>query len=279
MQRDPELRAGRRELECRRHHSYNLTVNPIDTNHAADDGGISSELSPPECVTEHHSAVATRLIFARTEYAPDFGADTEHGKQVRGNRAADEAYRLTLSREIDFGVGGVAGDVHRAALLLEGGNRALRIVAGNFHKTVWVCEGKPLKQNCVDQREDRRVAADAESQRQRGDCRESFAASESAQAIANVLPKLLNPGPTPSFTDVFLDQGGVSERAHGTVLRLFGGNAGLLLLLGLKFEVRAQLALQIGFLFLAGLPSPGAHLALLRGLHYPRDRGSQLVPL
>src|SRR6516162_8171497 len=119
MQRDPGLRIRGKELEGRRHYAADLTVNAVDADHAAHDVGISGELSPPEAVAKHYRPIPPGLVVGRTKRPANLCADSEHGKQVRRERATGQAHGLTLSRKIGFSIIGIAGDVHHAALILE----------------------------------------------------------------------------------------------------------------------------------------------------------------
>ena len=78
-----------------------------------------------------------------------------------------------------------------------------------------IAVGKNAKKNPIDRGEDGSVGADAESQSEDGDGGEAGIFSKCAQAIADILPELLQPNDTPDRTGIFFRTCNIAEFSQG----------------------------------------------------------------
>src|SRR5262249_53387166 len=110
-------------------------VDTIDGDGAAEDSRVRSELAAPKRMTEDHQAISTRLIIASNKRASEFAPHAEHGEEVCGNGAAEQAHGLALPSEIESAELGITGvgvgcEIHGSAALSHGHEGALGILAG-----------------------------------------------------------------------------------------------------------------------------------------------------
>ena len=124
--------------------------------------------------------------------------------------------------------------------------RGSRMLLGDADQPVRVRVGKGAQQHAVDDREDRRVGADPE--RERDECRggEAFVAPHGPQGESGICNERLQPVRGPGFPDPLPDGADAAERALGGAARLVGRHPTLDVLLGLDLDVGADLRLEIG---------------------------------
>src|SRR6185369_15821194 len=93
--------------------------------------------------------------------------------------------------------------------------------------------------------EDGAVDADAEGQRQHCEGSKTGAAPQVADGVARVLQQRIEQTGPPLIEDILANQGAVAEFAMGGGTRGFGAHAAVAIELGLMFEVRADLVVEV----------------------------------
>ena len=144
-----------------------------------------------------------------------------------------------------------ARDLHGAAQLLQGHHRALRVEARQPDEPLGRGIRKGPEEDGVHEAEHRRVAADAERERQHGHRREAGALPEHAGREPRVLPERLEAYESPHVAALLLQGDGVPEPAHGRAPGFVGAQARVPVLLFAHGEMEAQLVVQVA-LELAG---------------------------
>ena len=139
-------------------------------------------------------------FFGDAERLPDDGAHAEHVEIAAGDEGEGNLFGLTPGLRPDhFDVEGAIGrGEHRleeAAAITQAFEEWIgeilqvssRVDGVEQHEPVRLADRQPLHQHRVDEREDRRRAADAERQRQHRDQRDARVAPESARRVSHVL--------------------------------------------------------------------------------------------
>ena len=208
-ERHPELRARVREHEAFGHHAEHAVVLAVQAHVRADDSRVARELALPRAVRDHGHLVAARLRLFIRERAAERGLRAQRAPQRRRRLQADEALRRARRGEVE-----ALARVHREvlerrrlrlAVEVVRDRRArvveahLRVVVVHLHEPLAVVVRQRLEQQPVDDREDRRVRADAERERRDGGDEEPRLREQAAQAVADVLDERVEHG-DPSLT-------------------------------------------------------------------------------
>src|SRR5690348_5795692 len=104
---------------------------------------------------------------------------------------------------------------------------------------------KGAEHHRIDQAEDGRVGANAESEGQNGDGCEPRIPAQLAQAVAQILKQGLEPLESPGCAHVLLDLRGVTQSAAGGVGGFFWRGARGLLVFRFQLQMAPQLALKV----------------------------------
>ncbi len=172
----------------------------VDENLPADDSGVAGEPAHPVVVAENDDGVALvdLIVLLRVEDAPDGGLDPQHREVVPGyqlgmqplgavvdvDRGRDEpaaqdfGQRLGALLVVLVDRIGVHPGAHVAAVV-----RALLI---EHDQLIWSCDRQLAQQHLVNERENGRICANSEGERQDGHNREQRAAAESPERKAKV---------------------------------------------------------------------------------------------
>lgn len=151
----------------------------VDADRAPDHTGVPTEALAPEAVgDDHHGMAALDLVFLRQEGPAQGGADAQNVEVVAGDHLTHRVDALAAGRDAHRApvVGGQTGE-HLVLLAqvqpVQVGDRLhLARVRDNAvdrdHAFAFV-DSQGTQEELVDQGEDQRVGADAESEREQGD--------------------------------------------------------------------------------------------------------------
>ncbi len=193
-ERHPEFDRGGRVLHGLRHHANHLILLAAEQDVAPHQPRVGAVTPPPEPVAQHDDALAPRLIFAFEEASPGLRRRAEHLEEVRRDLRADGAHRLLLLAQVEVAVL-VGGDSREGVRLrapvqkIRDGDRAgaaLRQSLVDRDEPAGLRVGQRTQEYRVDDREDGRVAANAERQRQHGDGRKPRLAPQHAETVPQV---------------------------------------------------------------------------------------------
>src|SRR5689334_10648402 len=105
--------------------------------------------------------------------------------------------------------------------------------------------GKWSQQDAVRETEDRSVGADAERERQHDDDRERVTLRQDASAVGNVAHEVVDQANAARAATLFLRLIDTTETSQRRVTRVFRRHAAFHVLLGISFEVKAQLFVEL----------------------------------
>ncbi len=188
---------------------------------------VPAELPLPEGVAENYLELTSRLILTRREETSQCRWNAQEWQNVRAYAQCPELFRTIRAGEIGRPEFGRAHVVEGAALRfpiskIRRRDRPASMVQ-NHDQTFRVAITQRTQQNRIDSREDRRIRADAKRQGDDRDCGESRIAAHSAQAVADIAPKLLQPDPGPHFACDLFHEAQVAELAASIRLGLGSG--------------------------------------------------------
>ena len=200
------------EAETRRHDADDRDGTAVDLDGPPDDGRIAAEAALPEAVAEDHDLIVPVGTFVGREGAAEHRRDAEGREEARHDELRDELLRPAVAGEVDPVVVETGHRRERRFPLLppavvERGDDVLaagtlRALFPDRHETGRLLEGQTLDEHGVDDREDRRVRADAQGESRDRDGGEAGVFAERAGREAEVLP-----GP--------LEEGQAAAIAHG----------------------------------------------------------------
>ena len=168
------------------------------------DAGITPEAPLPVTVAQHdHWMGARRAVVIRREQPADGRPYAQHVEEVSGNQLCAGALRLAVIGEADGSAGTrdhAAEDliavaqvpVHRIGkdglhVVARTAAAALAIGVKN-DKALWIRHRQITEHHLAQQRENRRVRADTERERQYGDDRENRTAAQRSEPKAEIIP-------------------------------------------------------------------------------------------
>ena len=102
--RHPKLVVWIREMKSRRHDADDGIALAIEQNGCAQNLRIRAKAALPQTVAHHHDMLASGLVVLCCKDAANGGIQLQNGEQACGNLLAFDAYRLTLSGEIETAV-------------------------------------------------------------------------------------------------------------------------------------------------------------------------------
>jgi hypothetical protein len=102
-----------------------------------------------------------------------------------------------------------------------------------------------VKEDGIDDGENRGVGADAEGESEDSDDGEAGVAKQHAECVAKIACGFVQPTDDVYFASVFLEEGGIAEAFLRFVARLLGRHSCGDVVCGAHFEVRAQLFVEI----------------------------------
>jgi hypothetical protein len=173
-----------------RQDAHDFVGNAVESEGRPDGRGIGVEAVAPEGVGQDEDAAAAFLVFRGKERAAEGGPGAEHGEEVRRSAHAEEDLRFAETGEIGPGRLGDGHVGERVDLLLPDAEiweigvedrRGLRELRHDLVHEVELSRvgiGERPEQGAVHDREDGRVGADAESERENGDGGESGALAQ-----------------------------------------------------------------------------------------------------
>ncbi len=170
----------------------------IDPHGLADHPLVAAEVAPPELLAQHHDRCRARLVFPLAEETPVEGLDAQEVEQIRSHLHAlnplgvaalehDVRGPAVDDRKADeiLGLRRIVDDVHRR------GRVAVSLLReSNANQPVRLREWRRLKQDVVDDGEDRRVRADAEGQRDDRGGGEGGGGAQLSRGVDDVLPEV-----------------------------------------------------------------------------------------
>ena len=179
-----------------RGHPHDREGHAVQDEGPADHVGRAAVPPLPERVADDgHRALRTAAaaIVLGGEGPPQDRGNPQHVEEAAAGQDPLHELGLSARREVESGVAAGHGTVEEAVLaladLLPDGVRPG--TALQPHELSRVAHGKGAQDQAVEEREDRRVGADAQGQRQRGDEGEDGALAEHACAVAQVLAEVL----------------------------------------------------------------------------------------
>ena len=179
-----------------------MTVNGrrVDPHRLADHPRVAAEVAPPELLAQHHDVRRARFVLTLAEEAPVERLDAQEVEQIRSDLHAEHTLGVTAlehdvrrpaidDREADeiLCLRRIVDDVHRR------GRVAVSLLReAHANKAACLREGRRLEQHVVDDGEDRRVRADAESQRDDRGGGEGGRGAELSRGVDDVLPEIVH---------------------------------------------------------------------------------------
>ena len=192
-----------RPFEGGRGHANDRVRAPADPELASDDVGAPGEGALPVAMGEHHHGVApTRHIVFREQHPTEGGIDAQHREVVPrhdlGEQRAHALLSINLRRDDLRGADvreHVAGAIPEILDLWirqrAVGKRGL--VQVDVHDPFRPLDGGVAEHDRVDEREDRRIGADADRQRQDRDRRKARTAHQRPNRVAKIAPEMIVP--------------------------------------------------------------------------------------
>ena len=240
--RHPEVRAGRREVEVRRHDAPHLVGDPVERQRPSDDGRIGAEALPPQRVAQEGGRCRAGALVVEAEARTQRRRAAQAGQQIARDRHDAHAQGLVESGEGPVDRRDVGGDVEGARPLSQLDELADVADVEDADQPVRFLDRQRAQKNAVEGAEDGRRRSDREGQGGDRHCREPGAAAEGARAAPYVLLQLIEPAPPPQGPDVLADEPGVAERRPCRPRGVRRRHAPLEVLLRLELEVQGELA-------------------------------------
>jgi hypothetical protein len=231
-----------------------LRRSAVDDERRAERAGRAPESRLPEAMTDHDHPLPL-FGFVGRKAAPQHGPDTEERQQVGGDTRADDLFRPVCSSQ-RRGHGIEGGHVHEALALtaplfdIPKGRSALakvlRRILGPQHRqlfgrAIW----KRPEQNRIHDAEHRGVGANRQRQCSCRGRRKSGTLAERARRVAEILARLVEPGPDPDPARVLLRQRDVAKREHRPTAGLLRRQASCNVVLGFGLDVITDVVLEI----------------------------------
>ena len=188
-----------------------------ESDRASDDGRVGGEERRPQIVAKHNDGCPSWQIVVALQAAAENDRDFEHREVVGCDRTSARRSRRRAVRQRATD-GACAREVDGGRLLLQKGElrcgstdeASVRAVVGE-HELLRVRRFPRLEQERVHRREEHRIDADAEHQRQQRRHRESRAVIQASRAIADVLPHALEPRRQPDGACLLTREGDIAE--------------------------------------------------------------------
>jgi hypothetical protein len=175
-----------------------------DDDLLADHVGIAGEARLPVAVADHgHRMRAARHVILRRQHAAERGLHAEHVEERSRHQLARRALRAALNAH---GHGPVAAAEHtrehvvviaevdvvriRERILIALPVAMKRSLALEQHQLLRILHGQQAQQGLIDQREDRRVGAEAQRDREHRDDGEDRRLAQRAQGIAEICQQM-----------------------------------------------------------------------------------------
>src|ERR1700674_5331987 len=168
----------------------------IEENGFANNGGITSETFFPKTVAENDHVVMAGLAVFGSKAGPEDGIDAEQGKEIRGDVLDDDLLGLAISSEI---VALVEDESHARengipSLPIEKVRRrdgvvgigVLRTALPDHHQVVRIVVRQRVKENGIDDGENRGIRANAKGEGEDGDRGEARTAMKRAECVAKI---------------------------------------------------------------------------------------------
>jgi hypothetical protein len=185
-------------LEARGHHAQDFVRHTVQHDALADDGNIRAKPPHPEPVGEDDHALAAGLTVRSSEGASLQRLHTHRLEEFMGDASAADLRRIAALRQRDARAE-VAGHplerLTRAAPVVEiriGSDVLVEALPGvvrpHHHQAVRVRVGQRLQEHAVDHREDGRVRADAQAERQNHQSVEERLLRDVSKSVPNVRP-------------------------------------------------------------------------------------------
>ncbi len=200
--RHPDLRAGVREREARRHHADDLGRPLDDRDLLADDVRVGAEARPPETFADHRDLWTVFHVLGFGESASQARRDLEERKEIRRHPRDGQTIRLRATVRIGYVrrtavVGRDAGDRVREALVrVVGAGRLLslhqadrRQVVPRADELLGMSVRQRPQQDGVDDGEYRGRGSDADRQRSDDGDAEARGAAKRAEGVRNRRPR------------------------------------------------------------------------------------------
>src|SRR6185437_3506506 len=222
---------------------------------------IFSQPVPPEAVADNGDRVrVAHFIDFWAEGSAQNGTHAQHRK-IRAAYQADVGRRALAARSVAFGCNTyldiLAGRgehtrenlvISRELLEFRTGNQvavaigeslleALRVGVGEKDQLLRILDRQIFQQHSIDDRENRRVGADAKRQREHCNRGEHGRFAQDAQAVADVLSGNFEEVQTPRIAALLFDLVGAADRKASAAARLFKRHAGRDKLFHLPVEV------------------------------------------
>ena len=209
---------------------------PVQQNRFADDGGIAGETFFPKAVAENDDVGVTGLAVFGSEARADDGIDSEQGEETRGDVLNDDFLGLAITGEIVAFVENKshAGENGIATLPIEKVGRRngvmrvamLGVAFPDHDQVVRIVIGERVKEDGIDDGENRGVGADAKAESEDSDDGEAGVAKQHAECVTKIACGFLQPADDVYFASVFLEEGGIAEAFLRFLARLLGGHSG-----------------------------------------------------
>ena len=223
--RRPDLDGGIRIREPLRHHTDDRPRLAVEQNRSANDRRIAAEAAAPQVPAQDGGPASARAVLPSSERAAVGGLNAQRREQIPGASGTVDAFRQLPVRTRQV-VRSATPDRHllerrRAALpRLEhsAGDDVVWIspVAADLaehHELIGIAERQRRQQHGAHEREERRVRADPEGQRERGDDAEPGIPEECTSGISHVARDIVEPAEAERVAAAILDQRHGAQRA------------------------------------------------------------------
>src|SRR5205085_3848403 len=191
--RNENLRLNERKLQRRRHDADDGEGRAVERDRLAENVLVATETFLPKSVTEHRDVRTTGPVFIGIEHAAEERLHAERAEKVFRDADAVEIFRIAAAGEGETGKR-LCGKFRGALLLIAPGREPrpgnVRAIEPAFRERTPDADelfrmriGKRPKEERVDRREEDRVRADAEGERDDGENGESGLAKELAKCV------------------------------------------------------------------------------------------------
>ena len=247
--------------ETLRRHADDGVRAAADVQHPSQDAGVAVEGLGPERRRDHDDRLGAGKVVFRRQRAPvhhgrpddlEVGARHRLARQHPGSFSdADRSHRGNVAGDAGQGPG-VTTQVHVIGIRTPLPGEAVEVARVDVDKLFLPVDGKPPQQRGVQQREERRVEADPDGERDRGGGRQPRVFPKQPTSVVEVLAESVDLPNAPTSAAVFLDDVQLAELDASLPPRLPTRQAAGFVPLDGALEMKVQLLVQI---VLGGAPA------------------------
>ena len=283
-EREPRV-AVLRKRELGRHDSDDddrLASHGLDVKRLVDDFRITVEGSLPESVTQYRDASGAFFVFLFLNDSSDQRWDSQYFKQASRCKATADSFGLVVSmKDVVAGSRRIVHDktepreqlaffppgmqVRDGDLIFLVAQRRIRLPQHQQLSGAGV--GQRSQQHGIHHAEDGRVRADAQGQSDDGNNRERRAATQHAEAVADVLPDGFHQNDSSNIASSLFDLLDAAEVGHRFGTSRLRRHPLFDELLSLHVDVKSNFVIKLGLKLLAMNDRPQTNEDLLKPTH------------